>query len=238
MMAMELAAVSRPLTVVTTSAGATVTVLGNTGTLVKTGYTFAGWNTAANGSGTSYIAGNTFTMGSSNVTLYAQWTESASNTETVTATVASIPVPTGALNEYGLYISVVSTTDSGFSIGQQIWCAATTTDFPNLLTVGATLTGKLDNSSGWWVLKANTTITPPPATGTVTATVASIPVPTGALNEYGLYISVVSTTDSGFSIGQQIWCAATTTDFPNLLTVGATLTGKLDNSSGWWVFSK
>ena len=55
-------------------AGATVTVLGNTGSLVKTGYTFAGWNTAANGSGTAYMAGNTFTIGSSNVTLYAQWT--------------------------------------------------------------------------------------------------------------------------------------------------------------------
>ena len=59
----------------------TVTVLGNTGTLVKTGYTFAGWNTAANGSGTSYSAGNTFAMGSNNVTLYAQWTE---NTYSVT----------------------------------------------------------------------------------------------------------------------------------------------------------
>ena len=53
----------------------TVTVLGNTGSLVKTGYTFAGWNTAANGSGISYSGGDTFAMGSSNVTLYAQWTE-------------------------------------------------------------------------------------------------------------------------------------------------------------------
>ncbi len=52
----------------------TTTVLGNTGSLVKTGYTFAGWNTEANGSGTSYDAGNTLTMGSSNITLYAQWT--------------------------------------------------------------------------------------------------------------------------------------------------------------------
>jgi uncharacterized repeat protein (TIGR02543 family)/LPXTG-motif cell wall-anchored protein len=52
----------------------TVTVKGNTGSLVKTGYTFAGWNTAANGSGTAYSAGVTFAMGSSNVTLYAQWT--------------------------------------------------------------------------------------------------------------------------------------------------------------------
>ena len=52
----------------------TVTVLGNTGSLVKTGYTFAGWNTAANGSGTAYNGGDTFAMGSANVTLYAQWT--------------------------------------------------------------------------------------------------------------------------------------------------------------------
>ena len=53
----------------------TVTVLGNTGSLVKTGYTFTGWNTAANGTGTGYSGGDTFAMGTSNVTLYAQWTE-------------------------------------------------------------------------------------------------------------------------------------------------------------------
>ncbi|MDZ7576565.1 MAG: InlB B-repeat-containing protein, partial [Candidatus Nanopelagicales bacterium] len=51
----------------------TVTVLGNTGTLVKTGYTFNNWNTAANGSGTSYAPGATFTMPADAVTLYAQW---------------------------------------------------------------------------------------------------------------------------------------------------------------------
>jgi uncharacterized repeat protein (TIGR02543 family) len=56
--------------------GATVTVLGNTGSLVKTDYTFAGWNTAANGSGTSYSAGSTFTI-NSNTTLYARWTSNA-----------------------------------------------------------------------------------------------------------------------------------------------------------------
>jgi len=55
------------------AAGATVTVLGNTGGLTKTGYTFAGWNTKADGTGTSYTAGSTFTMGSANVTLYARW---------------------------------------------------------------------------------------------------------------------------------------------------------------------
>ena len=52
--------------------GATVTVL-SAGSLTKTGSTFAGWNTAADGSGTGYSAGNTFSI-ASNTTLYAQWT--------------------------------------------------------------------------------------------------------------------------------------------------------------------
>ena len=54
--------------------GQAVTVTGNTGNLVKTNYTFAGWNTAADGSGTTYTQNQTFTMGAANVTLYAKWT--------------------------------------------------------------------------------------------------------------------------------------------------------------------
>ena len=41
--------------------------------VTRTGFTFAGWNTAANGSGTSYQAGNDLTV-TADVTLYAQWT--------------------------------------------------------------------------------------------------------------------------------------------------------------------
>ena len=58
----------------------TVTVL-DKGDLVKTGYTFAGWNTAADGSGTDHAVGSTFIMGAAEVTLFAQWT---TNTYTVT----------------------------------------------------------------------------------------------------------------------------------------------------------
>ena len=53
---------------------ATVTVLGNTGTLARTGYTFNGWNTLAGGGGTGYSQGSTFPMGTGDVTLYAKWT--------------------------------------------------------------------------------------------------------------------------------------------------------------------
>jgi uncharacterized repeat protein (TIGR02543 family) len=64
---------SVPVDSATYQQGATVTVLGNTGGLVKTGDTFGGWNTAAGGSGTAYAAGATFPMGTANVNLYAQW---------------------------------------------------------------------------------------------------------------------------------------------------------------------
>ena len=53
--------------------GATVTVTGNTYSLSKEGFNFAGWNTKADGSGTTYAAGATFLMGESDVTLYAYW---------------------------------------------------------------------------------------------------------------------------------------------------------------------
>ena len=61
------------------SLNGTVVVLSN-GSLEKTSYSFAGWNTAANGSGTDYAISSTFSI-DSNVTLYAKWTV---NTYTVT----------------------------------------------------------------------------------------------------------------------------------------------------------
>jgi uncharacterized repeat protein (TIGR02543 family) len=58
--------------------GSPVTILTNTSittfqpTFIKGGYTFGGWNTAPDGSGTNYIGGNTFTI-NANTTLYANW---------------------------------------------------------------------------------------------------------------------------------------------------------------------
>ncbi|MDD3376524.1 MAG: Ig-like domain-containing protein [Candidatus Riflebacteria bacterium] len=50
-----------------------ITAKDNTGNLTKTGYTFAGWNTASNGNGTNYNPASTFAMGTENLTLYAKW---------------------------------------------------------------------------------------------------------------------------------------------------------------------
>ena len=60
------------------TSGATVTVLGNTGNLAKTGFTFGGWNTLAEGTGDSYDEGDTFEI-TDDITLYAKW-----NAKTIT----------------------------------------------------------------------------------------------------------------------------------------------------------
>src|SRR5690606_19829667 len=53
--------------------GGSASVLGNSGNLVKTGHLFTGWNTATNGEGTDYIAGDSINLDMENVTLYAKW---------------------------------------------------------------------------------------------------------------------------------------------------------------------
>jgi len=79
------------------NSGDSVTVLGNTGSLVRTGFTFAGWNTAADGSGTDRAAGATFSI-TTNTTLYAKWTAitpdivlSSSNPAVVASTITQAP---------------------------------------------------------------------------------------------------------------------------------------------------
>jgi hypothetical protein len=155
------------------------------------------------------------------------WTLTATGANTielpgqVVGTVASDPVYTGTGTTYGLYLTID---------GQEIWVAATTTDFPQLLTVGAQVVGYLEITSGWPTFRKDYIVTPPaPVPGSVVGIVSSAPSPTGATAEYDLYITVD---------GQQVWVAATTTDFPNLFDMGTTLTGVLSFSNGWWTFTK
>ena len=61
----------------TYESGEEVIVLGNSGSMEKVQdgifLLFNGWNISANGSGTCYTPSDTFSMGSSDITLYAQW---------------------------------------------------------------------------------------------------------------------------------------------------------------------
>lgn len=53
------------------------TIVVSSATMTRTGYSFGGWNTAADGTGTAYLANATFKMPNASVTLYAQWTKTA-----------------------------------------------------------------------------------------------------------------------------------------------------------------
>lgn len=88
-------------TTVTVDSGGSTTAAANPFT--KTGSTFTGWNTAANGSGTSYAAGATISNITSNITLYAQW----QGNPTITFD-ANKPTGAGSANVAGLPANVSS----------------------------------------------------------------------------------------------------------------------------------
>ena len=106
--------------------GATVTVLGNTGSLTRTGYSFTGWCMNENGEGDIYTQGQTFTMGTSNVILYARWTTNPTYTVTYNgngSTGGSVPEDTTNY-EQGATVTVLGNTgnlikDGYFFAG---WC--------------------------------------------------------------------------------------------------------------------
>ncbi|MBJ6362519.1 InlB B-repeat-containing protein, partial [Paenibacillus sp. GCM10012307] len=75
---------SVPTDNVSYSPGSKVSVSHNTGNLTKPGYTFAEWNTQADGQGTGYAVNSTFAIGTDHVTLYAKWTAVIGATYTVT----------------------------------------------------------------------------------------------------------------------------------------------------------
>jgi uncharacterized repeat protein (TIGR02543 family) len=91
--------------------GSTATILGNSGSpvLANTGFTFDGWNTVANGSGTSYSQGNTFTI-TTNIILYAQWTPVP---ETPPPPPASVSAPISLSSVGGNQAAYILFTQSG-----------------------------------------------------------------------------------------------------------------------------
>ena len=148
------------------TSGQTVTTASNTGSLVKAGYTFAGWNTASDGSGTNYTAGSgTFSI-IGNTTLYAKWT--------------AIPTYTATLSETGTYTFTgetvgytsispqsitVNNTGTGSITGLAVALSGTNASNFTLGTLGATTVST--GSTTGFTIKPNDNL----AAGTYTATV-------------------------------------------------------------------
>lgn len=76
---------STPLAV--TDEEGTIITLDNGSSFSRTGYTFAGWNTNAEGTGTDYAAGSSYTL-TGDAILYAKWNQ-VSNSNTLKITVGT-----------------------------------------------------------------------------------------------------------------------------------------------------
>ena len=90
------------------SGGDTLTVSSNTGSLVKAGYTFAGWNDQLN---SFYTPGETYTVPASNVTFTAEWTAGPLKTLTYNAgTGGSGTAPTAQTSPIGSSVNTAANT--------------------------------------------------------------------------------------------------------------------------------
>jgi uncharacterized repeat protein (TIGR02543 family) len=96
--------------------GQLVSVPGNPGNLLKTGYAFRGWNTQMDGSGTNYVQGQTFPMGSANAILYAKWTTFTVSYNANGATEGTVPVDSNFYAQ-GANVTVLGNTGSLLKTG-------------------------------------------------------------------------------------------------------------------------
>ena len=91
--------------------GVALVLHSNSGSLVKTGHTFTGWNTAADGTGTHYSEGGSFTEDAA-ATLYAHWTL---NNYTITFDASGGTGGTSGLMSYGAALTAPSVTREGYT---------------------------------------------------------------------------------------------------------------------------
>ena len=109
----------------------TVTVLDNTGSLTKAGFTFGGWNTKSDGTGTNYSADATFNI-TANTTLYAKWNF------VVTDGIFDFVNAASAGEDYGSGVTLVT---SGYTTADKTWTAG------NVTMVTSKVSG---NGYRWW----------------------------------------------------------------------------------------
>ena len=121
---------SVPVDATAYSSGATVTVLGNTGSLAKTHCTFDGWNTESDGTGTDYAPDATFNI-TANTSLYAKWTDTRTSAGLAwSATTANVQY--GANNNVFPTLTNTHSVPVTYSSGNQ---AAATIDANGVITL-------------------------------------------------------------------------------------------------------
>jgi uncharacterized repeat protein (TIGR02543 family) len=154
------------------NSGTSVTILGNSGSLTKSGVAvFAGWNTAADGSGTNYVGGDTFNI-TQNTTLYARWISAGSRLRYFAGTGGSGTAPSSSGTYYTPFSSanIVGNTGS-FSNGSLVFAGwntlanGTGTSYPVSSNITMPASGNVDLYAQWIPAGGPFTLTYDPGTG-------------------------------------------------------------------------
>lgn len=170
------------------NSGDTVTVLDNTGSMTKTSNNFVGWNTKANGTGTVYAAGDTFTI-TSPVMLFAMWATGPQITYNSNGGTGSIAATTGASGATVTLSSGTGFSRSGFTLSRWDTSAAGTgTPYSKGQTV--TMPGGGLMLYAVWTANATTT-----TAATTTTTIS----PTSTVVSSTTTVASTTTTNAGQS---------------------------------------
>lgn len=192
----------------TKTAGVNLTLRTNTGSLARTGYTYAGWDTASDGSGTDYDSGGTYST-DADVTLYPRFTintYTVSYDKNTTDTVGSMP--TSQTKTYGVNLTLSSNTPTRTGYTFDGW--ATSSTGAVAYAAGATYSTNADLSlyAKW---TQNATAPGAPSNASI-----------GTLTYAGSYLStLLNPWQSGNSTKTQTWTYDSTVTFPVTYTAGS-----------------
>ena len=183
------------------SGSAPTTVSTNSGTLARTGYSFSGWNSSADGTGTTYAAGSGTYSSNANVTLYAKW---APNSLDVTFNSQSGTLVAGTTVQVGATLAApVAPTRNGYTFtGWSTTSSGSVVSFPytHARTADFTL-------YAIWTLTPTTTTSPP-----VVVIDIQVPVNTVAQGQE----SVVTIAPTVSTVAPSAKVGATTTTIANV----------------------
>lgn len=138
-------------------------------TYERTGYTFNGWNTAADGSGASYTNGqsvqNLTSEDGGTFTLYAQWLQTAAKSVTYVDSHSKGTMPSVVASATSLTSAILNATPSSIASGYEFkeWCTDAELTIPAV--EGTTLTESITLYANY---KISSAISVSPASGTLT----------------------------------------------------------------------
>ncbi|MSW17707.1 MAG: hypothetical protein F2851_01975, partial [Actinobacteria bacterium] len=138
-----------------TAGGSSYSIAGNTGTLVRNGYTFGGWDTSTAGNGTAYAVNASYS-GNANLNLYAKWNPVA-RTVTYAGTTSSGSLPAQLINRF---IGDTFTVSSASGFARSGFAFTGWSDGANLYAAGSTYTvstGDVTLTAQWSALSYSVT---------------------------------------------------------------------------------